>query len=232
MGSREPMTRLAGLRVAITGGAQGIGRAIGHDLLSAGATVALGDIHHDAVRQTARELGDGASGHRLDVSDAASFESFLDEATAGLGGLDALANNAGVMPIGPYLDEDPDRARRTVERNRLGTMTGIRLAGKRFAERGTGRIVNVASVMGTLASPNAATYCATKYAVVGLGAALRQEWHGTGLQISTICPGFVRTELIAGMSAPGLADRFLVRSVEHTSELQSRGHIVCLLLLE
>lgn len=216
------MSKLSGLRVAITGGAQGIGRAIAQDLLQTGARVALGDIQDDAVHQTAAELGAGATGHRLDVSDPAVFESFLDQATAALGGLDALVNNAGVMPIGPYLDEDPGRTRRTVEINLLGTMTGTRLAGRRFAERGAGRIINIASVMGTLASPNAATYCATKYAVVGLGAALRQEWRGTGVQISTICPGFVRTELIAGMSAPGLADRFLVVDPEQVAAAVSR----------
>lgn len=71
-------------------------------------------------------------------------------------------------------------------------------------------MVNIASVMGTLASPNAATYCATKHAVVGFSEALRQEWHDTGVHISAICPGFVRTELIAGMSAPGPLERFVV----------------------
>lgn len=89
-------------------------------------------------------------------------------------------------------------------------MTGTRLAGARFARSGSGHIVNIASVMGTLASPNAATYCAAKYAVVGFSEALRQEWRGSGVKISAICPGFVRTELIAGMAAPGPLERFLV----------------------
>jgi NAD(P)-dependent dehydrogenase (short-subunit alcohol dehydrogenase family) len=198
------------LRVAITGGAQGIGRAIAQALVTAGAKVALGDIQEEAVRQTAGELGAGHSGHLLNVTDPVSFESFLEAATISLGGLDVLVNNAGIMPIGPYLDESADLTRRTVEVNLIGAMTGTRLAGNRFAKAGAGHIVNIASVMGTLASPNAATYCATKYAIVGLSAALRQEWRGSGVKISAICPGFVRTELIAGMSAPGLIDRFMV----------------------
>ncbi len=206
------MPKLRGRRVAITGGAQGIGRAIGEALIAAGATVALGDVQEAAVRQTATEIG--ATGSHLDVTDPASFETFLDRATGDLGGLDVLVNNAGIMPIGPFLQESPSVTRRTIEIDVLGVLTGTRLAGARFAERGSGHIVNIASVMGTLASPNAATYCASKYAVVGFSEALRQEWRGSGVQISAICPGFVRTELIAGMSAPGPLERFLVVNPE------------------
>ncbi|OBJ71010.1 SDR family NAD(P)-dependent oxidoreductase [Mycobacterium sp. 1274756.6] len=205
------MSTISGLRVAITGGAQGIGRAIAEALIGAGARVALGDVQEEAVRQTATELGDGrASAHRLDVADPASIAGFLDAATTALGGLDVLVNNAGIMPIGPFLAEEPTLTARTIEIDLMGVLTATRLAGARFAERGRGHVVNIASVMGTLASPNAATYCAAKHAVVGFSAALRQEWRGSGVAISAICPGFVRTELIAGMTAPPLLDRFLV----------------------
>jgi NAD(P)-dependent dehydrogenase (short-subunit alcohol dehydrogenase family) len=210
------MVGLKDRRVAITGGAQGIGRAIAEALIRAGATVALGDIQEAAVKQTATEIG--ATGYHLDVVDQASFKSFLDQTTADLDGLDVLVNNAGIMPIGPYLKEDPDLTRRTVEINLMGVLTGTRLAGARFALRRSGHIVNIASVMGTLASPNAATYCAVKYGVVGFSAALRQEWRGSGVNVSTICPGFVRTDLIAGMSAPGLLERFLVVNPEDVAD--------------
>jgi len=211
------MAKIAGLRVAITGGAQGIGRSVAEALIKAGATVALGDIQYDAVLQTAGELGAAASGHSLDVTDEQAFESFLNDATAAMGSLDVLINNAGIMPIGPYLTESPTITRRTIDINLIGAMTGTRLAGNRFDQAGAGHIINIASVMGTLASPNAATYCATKYAVVGLSAALRQEWRSNGVNITAICPGFVRTELIAGMSAPGLLDRFLVVDPEEVA---------------
>lgn len=206
------MLELPGRRVAITGGAQGIGRSVAEALIAGGATVALGDVQETAVKQTAADIG--ASGHHLDVTDAVSFEAFLDQATQALGGLDVLVNNAGIMPIGPFLQESAGVTRRTVEIDVLGVLTGTRLAGGRFTRRGSGHIINIASVMGTLASPNAATYCASKYAVVGFSEALRQEWRGSGVKISAICPGFVRTELIAGMSAPGLLERFLVVNPE------------------
>jgi NAD(P)-dependent dehydrogenase (short-subunit alcohol dehydrogenase family) len=202
------MVAVTGLRAAITGGAQGIGRAIAQALIAGGAKVVLGDVQGDLVGQTAAELA--ATGHRLDVADPADFASFLDAATADLGGLDVLVNNAGIMPIGPFLSENTTLIRRTIEIDLLGVMTGTRLAGMRFAARGSGHIVNIASVMGTLASPNAASYCAAKYGVVGFSAALRQEWRGSGVNISAICPGFVRTEAIAGMAAPGPLARLLV----------------------
>lgn len=202
------MVEVSGLRVAVTGGAQGIGRATVETLIGAGARVVLGDLQEDLAHQTAADCG--ATAHRLDVANPAEFESFLAQATADLGGLDVLVNNAGIMPIGAFLVEDPGLTRRTIDIDLIGVMTGTRLAGTRFAATGSGHIVNIASVMGTLASPNAATYCAAKHAVVGFSAALRQEWRGSGVRISAICPGFVRTELIAGMSAPGLLERFLV----------------------
>ncbi|QLL08660.1 SDR family oxidoreductase [Mycobacterium vicinigordonae] len=208
------MPKLQGRRVAITGGAQGIGRAIGQALIAAGAKVALGDVQESVVQQTAAELGTAATGYRLDVTDPAGFEAFLDRSAEDLGGLDVLVNNAGIMPIGPFLNENPNVTRRTLEIDILGVMTGTRLAGARFAARGSGHIVNIASAMGTLASPNAATYCAAKYAVVGFCASLRQEWRGSGVNISAICPGFVRTELIAGMAAPRPLERFLVVNPE------------------
>lgn len=208
--------KLASARVAITGGAQGIGRAIAQALIAAGARVALGDVQEAAVRATAGEIG--AQGYRLDVADPTGFAEFLEAAHAELGGLEVLVNNAGIMPIGPFVVEDPDLTRRTIEIDLMGVLTGTRLAGARFAEHGSGHVVNVASVMGTLASPNAATYCAAKHAVVGLGAALRQEWRDSGVQVSTICPGFVRTELIAGMSAPGPLERFLVVDPEDVAD--------------
>jgi short-subunit dehydrogenase len=213
---------VAGRVVAVTGGARGIGRSIAEELVARGARVAIGDVDADLARRTALEVGGGTTAHPLDVTDPASFERFLDEATAVHDGLDVLVNNAGIMPIGPFLDEDVELTRRTVEIDLVGVLTGTRLAGARFVARGHGHVVNVASVMGTLASPNAATYVATKHAVVGFSEALRQEWRGTGVEVTAICPGFVRTELIAGMSAPGALERFLVVDPEQVAALVVR----------
>lgn len=206
--------RLTGRRVAVTGAAQGIGRSTAELLLREGALVAIGDLDLERARRTAAEHSESTGGRcvawALDVADEASFAAFLDAAVAEFDGLDVLVNNAGIMPIGPFLDESDGLTRRAVDIDLNGVLTGTKLAGRYFTSRRSGHVVNVASVLGTIASPNAATYCATKYAVVGLGESLRQEWHGTGLDITTVCPGFVRTELIAGMSANAAMERYLM----------------------
>jgi short-subunit dehydrogenase len=201
--------------VAVTGGAQGIGRSIAEHLLAEGALVAIGDVQKDLAERTAEARG--CTALPLDVTDDLGFAAFLDQAGAALGGLDALVNNAGIMPIGPFLDEDDRTTRRCVEIDLLGVLTGTKLAGTIFREQGHGHVVNVASALGTFASPNAATYCATKFAVVGFGEALRQEWHGSGVEVTTICPGFVRTELIAGMRPPAGTERLLMIDPEQVA---------------
>ncbi|MCH9733294.1 MAG: SDR family oxidoreductase [Actinomycetia bacterium] len=201
---------VSGLAIAVTGGARGIGREIAKSFVGEGARVAIADVDVDLAESTAAELSASAGktmALRLDVTDVAGFEEFLDKTEASFGSLDVLVNNAGIMPIGPFLDEPDSITTRTIDIDVRAVLNGTKLAGRRFRERGSGHVVNVASVMGTMASPNAATYCAAKYALVGLGQALRQEWRNTGVQITTICPGFVRTELIAGMTANPLMEQ-------------------------
>src|ERR1700736_3380074 len=96
---------LAGQVVAITGGGRGIGRATAAALIAQGARVAVGDIEASLAQSTAVELGNGTVGVALDVTDRASFARFLDEVEAHLGPLDVLINNAGIMPIGPFVEE-------------------------------------------------------------------------------------------------------------------------------
>lgn len=209
------MGGIQGMKVAVTGGAQGIGRCIAEQLVAGGASVVIGDVQKDVAETTAEEVGCVAL--PLDVTDDAAFASFVDQAASAMGGLDALVNNAGIMPIGPFLEEDDRTTLRCVEIDLLGVLSGTKLAGRRFHAQGHGHVVNVASALGTFASPNAATYCATKFAVVGFGEALRQEWHGSGVEVTTICPGFVRTELIAGMRPPAGSERLLMIDPEQVA---------------
>lgn len=215
---------LASTNVAVTGGAQGIGLAIAEALVARGAHVVIGDLDAELATRTAEELGDHVVASALDVTDHESFSAFLsyaDEAFAG--GLHVLVNNAGIMPIGAFLDESDDLTDKAISVDLGGVITGTKLAGRLFRQRGDGHVVNIASVMGTLASPHAAAYCAAKFGVVGLGQALRQEWRGTGVGITTICPGFVRTGLIAGMSAPRGTEWAMVVDPEHVAEAVVRA---------
>ncbi|MFI9506055.1 SDR family oxidoreductase [Nocardia sp. NPDC052566] len=200
---------LAGMVVAITGGARGIGRATAEACLKAGAAVAIGDIDVELVAKTAAELGADPEarviGLPLNVTDKASFAGFLDAVEQELGPLDVLVNNAGIMPTGLFADEDPAMTERIIDINLWGVIHGSRLATERFVPRGTGQIINIASLAGTQGFPGLATYCATKHAVVGFSSALHLELKEHGVRVSVILPGIVRTELSAGANMPGWA---------------------------
>jgi NADP-dependent 3-hydroxy acid dehydrogenase YdfG len=200
---------LVGKVVAITGGARGIGRATAAALIAQGARVGIGDIEAALAEQTAQELGGGTIGLPLDVTDRASFESFLTEVDDRLGPLDVLINNAGIMPIGPFIEESDATARTMVDINLHGVIFGSKLALERFIPRGTGHLVNIASAAGKAGFPSGATYCATKHAVVGLSESIRAEVRGTDIGVSVVMPVVVQTEL-----GSGLAETRGVKAVE------------------
>jgi NAD(P)-dependent dehydrogenase (short-subunit alcohol dehydrogenase family) len=191
-----PERPIAGRVVAITGAARGIGRATAGALVHAGARVAIGDLDAELAERTATELG--CIAHAVDVTDPASFERFLDWVEAEVGPLDVLVNNAGILHLGPFLEEDEAATRRQVDVNLLGVIHGTRLGVRRLRERGGGHLVNVASSAGKVTPPGIATYTATKHAVVGLTEAVRLEQRGSGIDFSIVMPGVVRTEMIAG----------------------------------
>lgn len=202
--------QLAGKVVAITGGARGIGKATAERFLANGATVAIGDVDVELAEKAAVELGarPGATviGLPLDVTDRASFGTFLDQVADRLGGLDVLVNNAGIMPTGMLLDETDTMTDRMLDINLRGVITGSKLAGQRFASRRSGTIVNIASLAGMTAEAGIATYCGTKHAVVGFTEALRRELLDSGVNVTAVLPGIVRTELSAGANLPGWAE--------------------------
>ncbi|HEY2770609.1 MAG TPA: SDR family oxidoreductase [Solirubrobacteraceae bacterium] len=190
---------LAGQVVAITGGARGIGRATATALIAQGAQVAIGDIDATLAEHTAQELGNGTVGLPLDVTQRESFAGFLNEVESRLGPLDVLINNAGIMPIGPFVDETDATAIRMVDINLHGVIYGSKLALERFIPRGRGHLVQIASAAGKAGFPGGATYCATKHAVVGLSEAIKAEVRDTNIDISVVMPVVVNTELGSGL---------------------------------
>ncbi len=193
---------LAGETAAITGAARGIGRVTAESLLRQGMRVAIGDLDLDAARQTASELGPSAVAVELDVTDRPSFYEFLNIAEEQLGPVDVLVNNAGIMPIGPFLEEDDATAQRILDINVHGVMLGMKLVLPRMIGRGSGHVVNIASQAGKYGFPGGATYCASKAAVINLSRAVRKEMRGSGVEISVISPVAVNTELGLGLSEP------------------------------
>jgi NAD(P)-dependent dehydrogenase (short-subunit alcohol dehydrogenase family) len=195
--SSYPPIDLRGATVAITGGAQGIGRATATAFAERGAHVAIGDLDLDLAKQTAAAIGGTA--HLLDVSDQASYAGFLDEVAAAHGDLSVLVNNAGVMPNGGFLELDDRTNRLLIEVNLFGVVHGMRLALPGMLERRIGHIVNVASLAGKFPIPGLAMYNASKYAVVGLTAATRREYAGLGVSLTAILPSAVDTALSSGL---------------------------------
>ncbi len=110
-----------------------------------------------------------------------------------------LINNAGIMPVGPFVEETDATAKRMVDINVHGVILGSKLALERFIPKRRGHLVNIASIAGKAGSPHLATYVASKHAVVGLTESLRQELDGTGIDVSVVMPIGVNTELYSGL---------------------------------
>jgi NADP-dependent 3-hydroxy acid dehydrogenase YdfG len=193
---------LAGQTAAITGAARGIGRATAAALVRQGVRVAIGDLDLQAAREASSALGPTTVALALDVTERPSFSAFLDDAEEQLGPIDALINNAGIMPIGPFLDEDDATAKRILDINVHGVILGMKLVLPRMIARGRGHIVNIASQAGKYGFPGGATYCASKAAVINLSRAVRKELRGSGIEMTVISPVAVNTELGLGLSEP------------------------------
>ncbi|WP_101523324.1 SDR family oxidoreductase [Nocardioides houyundeii] len=184
----------AGRTIAITGGARGIGAATARLLQERGADVIIGDRDAAHLEETARELG--VRWHPLDVTSVEDWTAFV----AAAGEIDVLVNNAGIMPVGPFLDEDAGVTRQIFEVNTFGVINGTRAVAPGMVARGRGHVVNIASAVGRVALPNGASYSASKHAVVGFTEAMRAELGPSGVEVSMVLPVIVNTALGAGVA--------------------------------
>lgn len=191
--------KVRGKVIVITGGARGIGLATAAALHNLGAKVAIGDVDEVRVKESGTDLGLDVYG-RLDVTDPQSFSDFLDDVERQLGPIDVLVNNAGIMPLGRVVDEPDAVTRRILDINVYGVILGSKLAAQRMIPRRTGHVINIASLAGETYIAGAATYCASKHAVIGFTDAARIEYRKTGVKFSAVLPTFVNTELTAGTS--------------------------------
>jgi NAD(P)-dependent dehydrogenase (short-subunit alcohol dehydrogenase family) len=189
--------------IVITGGARGIGLATARTLHGLGAKVAIGDVDEAKLKESATDLGLDVYG-KLDVTDPESFSAFLDDVERQLGPLDVLINNAGIMPAGKVIEEPDKVTRRILDINVYGVILGSKLAAQRMVPRRSGHVINIASLAGETPTPGLATYCASKFAVVGFTDSARVEYRDTGVHFSSVLPTFTNTELVAGTSGAKL----------------------------
>jgi NADP-dependent 3-hydroxy acid dehydrogenase YdfG len=216
---------LVGQVAAITGAARGIGKATAQAFAREGMKVAIGDLDVELAERTAAEIGASAAGFPLDVTRRDSFEAFVDAAEERFGPLDVLVNNAGIMPLGRFVDEDDATAVRMVDINLHGVILGMKIVLPRMIARDTGHIVNMSSQAGKYGAPGGATYSATKHAVIGLTEAVRGELHieRANVELSYVMPFVVDTELGAGTGEafglkhlrPEQVADAIVRALEH-----------------
>jgi short-subunit dehydrogenase len=200
------MDNVRGRTIAITGAARGIGHATAKALLIRGARVVIGDRDVKVLESAVTGLAKfgQVTGYPLDVTDQDSFATFLDKArTDGQGHIDVLINNAGVMPVGPFLEQSEAAIRSSIEVNFYGVLTGCRLVLPEMVKRRRGHVVNIASMAGMVAVPGQVVYAGTKFAVVGLSTALADEFAPQGVEVTVILPTFTNTELIAGTKNTG-----------------------------
>ena len=183
----------------VTGGASGIGRALGQQLARDGAKLILADVDEKLVHETAR--GIGAKAAVVDVVDANAVQRVVDDAVAAFGRIDYMFNNAGIAIAGESHDLSLDDWNRIIDINIRGVVHGIHAAYPIMRDQGAGHIVNTASVAGLAAAPMLTAYSMTKHAVVGLSRSLRVEAQAYGVKVSVVCPGFIDTPIKDNMKS-------------------------------
>lgn len=199
----------------VTGGAQGIGRALAEELLARGAgQVILADIDHAKAEATAKELGSRTRATHLDVRDATKVRALIEEVDES-GGLDLMFNNAGIAIVGDAEELSLADYDRLIDINIRGVVHGTVAAFDCMRRRGCGHIVNIASVAGLIPAPGFSAYALTKHAVAGYTKSLRVEAAMHGVKLSAVCPGFIDTPMLRNTDLRGQAaaerDRLLER---------------------
>ena len=180
----------------VTGAARGIGRRIANVLAGEGYRIAANDLHEPGeTLGELRSAGAEALSVPGDVSDEATVRGITENVLEEFGRVDVLVNNAGVSAIVPAEETTLDEWNRTLAVNLTGPFLLCRELGKTMLERGSGSIVNVASVAGLLGVSDRAAYNASKHGLVGLTRTLDAEWGGRGVRVNAVCPGWVKTEM-------------------------------------
>ncbi|MFB7893652.1 SDR family oxidoreductase [Microbacterium sp. NPDC056044] len=183
----------------ITGSTRGIGAALADGLASAGAHVVLNGTTAEGVARAVEQLGEAhpgqISGRAFDITDEAAVETAVAAIEAESGPIDILVNNAGIQHREPLVDVAVADWNRVISIDLTAPFIVGRTVARRMLERRAGKIINVCSIQADLARPTIAPYTAAKGGLRNLTRAMAAEWAGSGLQINSVAPGYIRTEM-------------------------------------
>ncbi len=185
----------------VTGGASGIGRALGEELAKQGSEVILADLQTKLAEEVAagiRSAGGKAGAVKIDVTDYTAVETLVQQTVQRTGRLDYMFNNAGIAIAGDFHLHSIQDWNNIIDVNLRGVVNGVQAAYPVMQEQGFGHIVNTASMAGLITVPFLVSYSTTKHAVVGLSKSLRVEAAPAGVRVSVICPGVIRTPILDG----------------------------------
>ncbi len=205
---------LQGKVALVTGAARGLGAAYAVGLAEAGAEVAVHDRSPvDETCRRIRALGRRATALQGDISDRALPDRLVRQTIEGLGGLDVVVNNAGIIRRAPAAETSDEDWSAVIDVNLNGVFRVCRAAGRHMLAQGRGKIVNVASLLAFQGGILVPAYAAAKGAVAQLTKALANEWAGRGVNVNAVAPGYIRTENTAPLQADPTRSRQIVERI-------------------
>lgn len=214
----KSMFDLTGKRAIVTGGAQGLAHAMAEGLMEYGAQVMIIDIS-EKTQETAEEFrarGFSCQGLRADLSRLEELDHVFEQAIDGLGGLDIIVNAAGIQRRYPSEEFPHEEWKLVMDINLNSVWRLCQLSGREFLKQGSGKIINIASMLSFLGGFTVAAYAASKGGVAQITKALSNEWAGKGININALAPGYMATTLNTGiMSDPVRNKEILDRIPAH-----------------
>ncbi len=193
---------LDGKVAMVTGAGRGIGRSIAAQLACGlGARVAVLDRDFEHAVEVADEIECGAKGFRVDVVDAAAVAQCVEEVERDLGPIEVLVNNAGITRDTLVIRMSEEQWDSVMDVNLKGAFLCTKAVSRGMMQRRSGRIINVASVVGLVGNKGQANYAASKAGIIGLTKSVAKELASRNIRVNAVAPGFIETDMTAGLSA-------------------------------